>query len=139
MMTKDEAVTRYAPLVRKIAQHLASRLPACVQFEDLTQAGMLGLLEAFNNFDQNQAASFSTFASFRIRGAMLDELRRSDWTPRRLAQKMRQISNAIKTIETRTGAQATAAQIAAEMQITPNQYALLLDEIKGCQVFSLAA
>ena len=78
----DELVRRHAPLVRRIAYHLMGRLPASVDVGDLIQAGMIGLLEASRNFATDRGASFETYAGIRIRGAMLDELRRTDWTPR---------------------------------------------------------
>src|SRR3569832_2471580 len=79
---QDEIVTNLAPLVKRIAYHLMSRLPPSVQADDLIQAGMIGLLEAARNYDAGQGASFETYAGIRIRGAMLDEIRRNDWAPR---------------------------------------------------------
>src|SRR3569623_551641 len=78
---QDEIVTKHAPLVKRIAYHLMSRLPPSVQADDLIQAGMIGLLEASRNYDAGQGASFETYAGIRIRGAMLDEIRRNDCAP----------------------------------------------------------
>jgi len=130
-------IQQYSPLVHKIALHLQAKLPASIMLDDLLAAGMLGLLEAHNNFDDSKAVSFSTFASFRIRGAMLDEIRKSNWTPRSVAKKMRQISAAISQVEAQTSKPATAAQIAAQLNLSVNDYYSLLDEVKGCQVCSL--
>ena len=80
--SRDELVTRYAPLVKRVAYHLVGRLPSSVLVEDLIQAGMLGLLDAAGLYDESQGASFETYATIRIRGAMLDELRRNDWAPK---------------------------------------------------------
>ncbi|MFI3247417.1 MAG: sigma-70 family RNA polymerase sigma factor, partial [Ferrimonas sp.] len=91
---KAQVVTRYAPLVKRIAHHLLARLPASVQLDDLVQAGMLGLLEASGNFDASKGASFETFAGIRIRGAMLDEIRRGDWTPRSVHRNGRMVNEA---------------------------------------------
>ena len=85
----DDLVNKHAGLVKRIAYHLMNRLPPSVQSEDLIQAGMMGLLEAGRNYDSNQGASFETYAGIRIRGAMLDEIRRSDWTPRSVHRKAR--------------------------------------------------
>ena len=83
----DDLVDQHAGLVKRIAYHLMNRLPPNVQADDLIQAGMLGLLEASRNYDPTQGASFETYAGIRIRGAMLDEIRRSDWTPRSVHRK----------------------------------------------------
>jgi len=85
--TSEEVVTQYAPLVKRIAYHLMSRLPPSVQADDLIQAGMIGLLEATRNYDASQGASFETYAGIRIRGAMLDEIRKGDWAPRSLHRR----------------------------------------------------
>ncbi len=85
----EDLVTTHAPLVKRIAYHLMNRLPPSVQVDDLIQAGMIGLLEAAGNYDAGQGASFETYAGIRIRGAMLDEIRRSDWTPRSVHRKAR--------------------------------------------------
>jgi RNA polymerase sigma factor for flagellar operon FliA len=85
---KDQIV-RHASLVKRIAYHLLNRLPPTVQIDDLIQAGMVGLLEAASNFDADMGASFETFAGIRIRGSMIDEIRRSDWTPRSVHRKFR--------------------------------------------------
>ena len=79
---ESEQIIRHASLVKRIAFHLLNRLPPSVQVDDLIQAGMVGLLEAAGNFDAGMGASFETFAGIRIRGAMIDEIRKSDWTPR---------------------------------------------------------
>ena len=81
-LSDNDVVAKHAPLVKRIAYHLISRLPPSVQPDDLIQAGMIGLLEASRNYDATQGASFETYAGIRIRGAMLDEIRRSDWAPR---------------------------------------------------------
>ncbi len=77
----DELMTRYAPLVKRIAYHMMGRLPSNVQLDDMVQAGMIGLFEALKGYDMSRGASFETYARIRIRGAMIDEVRRGDWTP----------------------------------------------------------
>jgi len=120
--SKDELVNRHAPLVKKIAYHLMARLPSSVMVEDLIQAGMLGLLDAAGMYDQNQGASFETYASIRIRGAMLDELRRTDWAPKSLHRKSRDLSAAIHQVEASTGRDARDQEVAEVMGISLDEY-----------------
>ena len=108
----DDLVTRHAPLVKRIAYHLMNRLPPSVQAEDLIQAGMIGLIEASRNYDPSQGASFETYAGIRIRGAMLDEIRRSDWTPRSVHRKARMVADAMREIENAEGRDARDVEVA---------------------------
>ena len=95
----NDLVVLHEPLVKRIAYHLMSRLPASVQADDLIQAGMIGLIEASRKFDPEQGASFETYAGIRIRGSMLDEIRRTDWTPRSVHRKAREVAEAVRKIE----------------------------------------
>lgn len=90
---------KHSLLVRKIGYHLLGRLPATVELDDLLQAGSMGLIEASRNFDAEKGASFETFASIRIRGAMLDEVRRQDWVPRSVHKNSRRVTEAVRAIE----------------------------------------
>ena len=99
----NELVVIHEPLVKRIAFHLMSRLPPSVQADDLIQAGMIDLIEASRNFDPEQGASFETYAGIRIRGAMLDEIRRTDWTPRSVHRKAREVAEAVRKIENEKG------------------------------------
>ena len=92
--SQEELITQHINLVKRIAHHLAVRLPSNIEIDDLFQAGMIGLLEAANNFDASRGASFDTYAGIRIRGAMLDEVRKLDWTPRSVHKKHRADGNA---------------------------------------------
>ncbi len=134
--SQDELVVRHAPLVKRIAYHLMSRLPPSVQADDLIQAGMIGLLEASRNYDPSQGASFETYAGIRIRGAMLDEIRRTDWTPRSVHRKARQVAEAVRTIENKNGRDARDNEVAALMGISLNEYHKILQDATGCRVFS---
>ncbi|NVJ48732.1 MAG: RNA polymerase sigma factor FliA, partial [Gammaproteobacteria bacterium] len=118
----------YAPLVKRIAHHLMSRLPSSVQVEDLMQAGMIGLLEASRNFDATKGASFETFAGIRIRGAMIDEIRRGDWVPRSVHRNTRTIAEKIAEIEQRTGRDARDTEVAEAMGIEVEDYRIMLME-----------
>jgi RNA polymerase sigma factor for flagellar operon FliA len=133
----DEQLVRHAPLVKRIAHHLMGRLPQSVQVDDLIQAGMLGLLEALRNFDDSQGASFETYAGIRIRGAMLDEVRRNDWAPRSVHRKARQVAEAIHAIEARKGHEASPREIAEQLDLPIEEYYQLLQEARGHKLFSL--
>jgi len=133
----DERVMQHAPLVKRIAYHLLGRLPDSVQVDDLIQAGMLGLLEAIKNYDASQGASFDTYAGIRIRGSMLDEVRRSDWTPRSVHKKSRMVSDAIRTIENRTGREARDIDVAEHLGIAIDEYNRILQDSSSCRVFSV--
>lgn len=133
----EELVTAHAGLVKRIAHHLAARLPSNVEIDDLVQSGMVGLLEAAGNFDATRGASFETFAGIRIRGAMLDDVRKHDWTPRSVHQKQRQVSAAIRRVEAEKGRPAESSEIVAEMGISLGAYHDILQDTAGCQVFSL--
>jgi len=130
-------VDSYAPLVQRIAHHLKGRLPANVQLDDLIQAGMVGLLEASRHYDASQGASFETYAGIRIRGAMLDEVRRYDWTPRSVHRKAREVSEAMYRIERRTGRDARDTEVAAELGVSMAEYHRILQDSTGCRVFSV--
>lgn len=133
----EELVTAHAGLVKRIAYHLSARLPSTVEIDDLIQAGMVGLLEAAGNFDPSRGASFETFAGIRIRGAMLDDVRKQDWTPRSVHQKQRQVAAAIRRIEAEQGRPADTAEIVAALGITTSEYHDILEDAAGAQVFSL--
>ena len=134
--TSDEVVASYAPLVKRIAYHLMSRLPPSVQADDLIQAGMIGLLEASRNYDASQGASFETYAGIRIRGAMLDEIRKGDWAPRSLHRKVRAITKAVADVEARYGRDARDAEVAAHVGMSLDDYYQTLQDASGYRVFS---
>ena len=132
----DEAVERYAPLVKRIAHHLLLRMPASVQIDDLIQSGMIGLLEAAKKYDVTKGASFETYAGIRIRGSMLDEVRKGDWAPRSVHRKSRKVAEAVKAIEARTGKDAKDQDIANELDINLNAYYAILQDASGSRLFS---
>ena len=129
-------VEQHAALVKRIAYHMLGRLPASVQVDDLIQAGMIGLLEAAKKFDASKGASFETFVGIRIRGAMLDELRKGDWTPRSVHRNTRMVSDAVRTIEARTGQDAKDLEVAAELNLSPDEYYSILSDTQGSRLFS---
>lgn len=134
--TQDELVEVHASLVKRIAYHLISRLPACVQVEDLIQSGMIGLLEAAKNYDASQGASFETYAGIRIRGSMLDEIRKGDWTPRSLHRKVREITQAMREIEAENGRDARDSEVAERLNISLDEYHMVLQDASSHQIVS---
>ena len=102
-LRKPDYVKEYAPLVKRIAHHMMSKLPASVQIDDIIQAGLIGLMDAVNRYEQEQGVQFETYATQRIRGAMLDELRRNDWLPRGVRRSQRRIETALHSLEQKLG------------------------------------
>lgn len=127
-------VEQYLPLVRRQALALQVKLPASVEFDDLIQAGMVGLLDCFQRFDAGQGASFATYASQRVRGAMIDELRSRDWVPRSVRRSARALDEAVRRIEQRLGRPADEREIAAELGIGLEEYHQLLSDANGGQL-----
>jgi len=130
----DELVIQHATLVKRIAYHLKARLPDTVQVEDLIQAGMIGLIEAGRNYDSGQGARFETYAGIRIRGSMLDELRKNDWAPKSVHKKARDLAQAIRLIEGKTGRDARDQEIAKELGINLDEYYHILQDSHACIV-----
>jgi len=136
LVSDNDLITKHAKLVKRIAFHLMHRLPPNVQAEDLIQAGMIGLLEAARQYDPTQGASFETYAGIRVRGAMLDEIRRSDWTPRSVHRKSREAAEALRNIEQETGRDATDVEVASRLGISLSAYHQILTESMSAHVFS---
>ena len=133
----DALVERHAPLVKRIAYHLISRLPPSVQADDLIQSGMIGLLEAARNYDPGQGASFETYAGIRIRGAMLDEIRKCDWAPRSLHRKVRRVAEVVREIESSESRDARDTEVARRLGITLEAYHRILQDASGHRIFSV--
>ncbi|MCM2971597.1 MULTISPECIES: RNA polymerase sigma factor FliA [Larsenimonas] len=127
-LNPSNLVDQYMPLVRRQALQLQVRLPASVELDDLIQAGMVGLLDAYNRFDSGQGATFSTYASQRIRGAMIDELRSRDWLPRSVRRTSRDIDRAIHKLEQENARPATEREISEELGITLEEYRKVLND-----------
>ncbi len=129
-------VEEYASLVKRIAHHMMIRMPASVQVEDLIQAGMIGLLEAAQKYDASRGASFETYAGIRIRGAIVDEMRRGDWAPRSVHRNSRRISEAIVAVEARTGRDAQDHEVAEELNVELKEYFGMLQDASSTRLFS---
>lgn len=129
-------VEDYAPLVKRIAHHMMMRMPPCVQVEDLIQAGMIGLLEAAKKYDASKGASFETYAGIRIRGSIVDEMRRGDWVPRSVHRNTRRIADAINLVEARSGRDASDTEVAEELGIDLDEYHSILQDSVSSRLYS---
>ncbi len=132
----DNLIAEHSGLVSRIAYHLAARLPASVVIDDLIQVGMIGLLDASQQYDASQGAAFTTYATIRIRGAMLDELRRNDWAPKSVHKRHRDLLKVVSKIETKTGREARPKEVATEMGISLDEYFELIQETNSCRILS---
>lgn len=129
---QEKIIKTHAQMVKRIAHHLLGRLPAGIQLDDLLQAGMVGLLEALRNYDETKGAQFETYASIRIRGHMLDEVRRNDWVPRSVYRNARMISQAIRSVENKLGRDAKDHEVAEFLGLSIKDYhAILHDSAAG--------
>jgi RNA polymerase sigma factor for flagellar operon FliA len=133
-LAKEDYVKKYAPLVKRIAYHMVAKLPPSVDVDDMIQAGMLGLIDAANRYEDNQGAQFETYATQRIRGAMLDELRDADWMPRSVRKQLRDLEKAVAKLEQRFKRPATEAELAKELGLNMNDYHSMLAEARGYQI-----
>ena len=131
----DAQLKQYAPMVKRLAHRLLAKLPANVEYDDMVQAGMIGLMDAIGRYEADQGTQFETYANQRIRGAMLDELRNIDWLPRSVRKNQRAIEAAMSKLEHRLGRAAGGSEIAREMGIPVAQYQELLQDAKGSQLF----
>ena len=131
---QNALLTQYLPQVRRQALALQVRLPASIELDDLIQSGTVGLLEALNRFDAGQGASFATFASQRIRGAMLDELRSRDWLPRSVRRNARAVDEAVRRLEQQWGRPAEEHEIAADLDMDLADYRRLLNDTNNGQL-----
>jgi RNA polymerase sigma factor for flagellar operon FliA len=128
--TENALVERYLPLVVSVLGRLSMTLPEHVSHDDLHSAGLVGLLQALRNYDPTCGSSFETYARVRVRGAMLDELRRMDWVPRTIHEKARKIQDAMGRLEQQLGRTPAEAQVAKALGLSLLQYNELLDEVR---------
>lgn len=127
-------VEEYAPLVKRIAHHMMAKLPASVEVDDIVQAGMMGLLDAVNRYEDTQGAQFETYAAQRIRGAILDELRAADWLPRGVRKNMRRIEKAVHTLQQKLGRAPGEQELADELGMPLGEYQKMLQDARGHQL-----
>lgn len=134
VMTVEQRVNHLAPLVKRMAYHLMARLPSSVQVDDLIQVGLIGLLDAAQNFDITLGVAFETYATQRIRGAMLDELRQIDWLPRAVRRNLRTIERTITALEHVLGRPPLEQEVAEKMGVPLADYQQMLGDGRGHQV-----
>jgi RNA polymerase sigma factor for flagellar operon FliA len=136
-LNRDELILKYAPLIKYIAHRLAMRLPPHISTEVLISAGVIGLMDALNKYDPTKNVQFKTYAEFRIRGAMLDELRSLDWVPRSIRQKAAQVEKTYLTLERKRGGPVDDDDVAKELGLSLEEYYDLITEIKGISLLDL--
>jgi RNA polymerase sigma factor for flagellar operon FliA len=134
---RDALIIEYAPLVKLLANRMAMRIPPSVSVDDLVSAGIMGLVDAIDRYDPSRDVKFKTYAEFRIRGAMLDELRSLDWVPRSTRKKIRKMEQAIQAVEARLNRPAEDEEIIEEMQISMDAYYDILNSARGVELLSL--
>jgi RNA polymerase sigma factor for flagellar operon FliA len=128
---REKLILTYTPLIKYIAARLAARLPAHVANEDLINCGIIGLIDAIEKFDISRNVQFKTYAEFRIKGAMLDELRSLDWVPRSIRRKITELDKTYSDLESNLGRPATDEEVAKTLNISLEDYHRLLDETKS--------
>ena len=131
---RREYIDKYSPLIKYVADRMASRLPPNISREDLISSGVLGLIDAVDKFDPSRNIKFKTYAEFRVKGAMLDELRSLDWVPRSIRKKAAQLEKAHQALEVELGRPATEDEICESMGLNHEDYQRLLYEVKGVSV-----
>jgi RNA polymerase sigma factor for flagellar operon FliA len=136
-LDRNALIRQYQPLVRKLAHHMMAKLPANVQVDDLIQVGLIGLSEALSRFESTQGVQFETFATQRIRGAMLDELRENDWVSRGTRKSQKEIEESLRRLEHRLGRSPLESEIAADLGMSLSDYQSLLGKVKGTQLVYL--
>ncbi|MBC7690434.1 MAG: FliA/WhiG family RNA polymerase sigma factor [Methylotenera sp.] len=134
--TRDRLVNEYAPLIKYIAQKIAARLPANIELDDLISSGVIGLMDAIEKYDASRDNKFKTYAEFRIRGAILDELRAQDWVPRSVREKAKQLERCYARIEQEKGRQATDEEVCEQLGITQNEYHDMLNQVRSVSLLS---
>jgi RNA polymerase sigma factor for flagellar operon FliA len=133
---REYYITEYAPLIKVVAGRLAMRLPSHIDQNDLLSAGIMGLLDAIQKFDPEKGVAFKSYAEFRIRGAMLDELRAMDWVPRSVRKNAKLLEKAYGNVERRTMKPATDEEVAKELGVDMDSFHRLIDETRGISVFN---
>lgn len=136
-LDRDAQLRQHVPLVRRIAHHMIAKLPPNVELDDLIQVGMIGLSEALSRYEAAQGVQFETFASQRIRGAMLDELREGDWMSRSSRKSQKDIEHAVQRMEQKLGRSPLESEIAEELGLSLADYQSLLGKVRGTQLVYL--
>jgi len=134
--TRDKLILEYAPLIKYIAQKIAARLPANIELDDLISSGVIGLMDAIDKYDSGRDNKFKTYAEFRIRGAILDELRAQDWVPRSVREKAKQLERCYAKIEQEKGRQATDDEVCEQLGISTQEFHEMLNQVRSVSLLS---
>lgn len=133
----DQVVQEYSPMIKYVANRIALRLPPHIEVDDLISVGVMGLIDAIEKYDPTRGAKFKTYAEFRVRGSILDELRSLDWVPRSIRQKAAQVDAVSHKLQARFGRPPEDEEVAAEMGVTLEQFFITLNETKSMPLISL--
>jgi RNA polymerase sigma factor for flagellar operon FliA len=134
---KEKIVLEHGPLIRYIVNRIAVRLPSHIDLDDLHSTGVIGLMDAIEKFDPDKNCKFKTYAEFRIKGAILDQLRSLDWVPRSVRQKSRKLEHAYGEVEQRLGRQATEEEVADSLGLQIDKFHDLLNQVRGISLVNL--
>ena len=134
---REEVIKRYSPMIKYVANRIAMRLPPHIEVDDLISVGVLGLMDAISKYDSSRGAKFKTYAEFRVRGAILDELRALDWVPRSIRQKASAVEKVVRSLESKLNRLPEDDEVAKEMDMSLDQFYRTIDETKSVPVFSL--
>ncbi len=134
---KDKLILEYAPLIKFIAQKIAVRLPSNIELDDLISSGVIGLMDAIEKYDSTRDNKFKTYAEFRIRGAILDELRAQDWVPRSVRDKAKMLDRATLELESALGRSANEEEVASKLGFSMEEYYDLLNQVRPISVLSI--
>ena len=134
---REEVIIKYSPMIKYVANRIAMRLPPHIEVDDLISVGVLGLMDAITKYDSSRGAKFKTYAEFRVRGAILDELRSMDWVPRSIRQKASNVDKVVQTLQAKLSRSPEDEEVAKEMGLTLDQFHDTLNETKSIPIFSL--
>ena len=134
---REEVIKRYSPMIKYVANRIAMRLPPHIEVDDLISVGVLGLMDAISKYDSSRGAKFKTYAEFRVRGAILDELRAMDWVPRSIRQKASNVDKVVQRLQAKLSRSPEDEEVAKEMGLSLDQFHDTLNETKSIPIFSL--
>jgi len=134
---REEVIKRYSPMIKYVANRIAMRLPPHIEVDDLISVGVLGLMDAISKYDSSRGAKFKTYAEFRVRGAILDELRAMDWVPRSIRQKASNVDKVVQSLQAKLSRAPEDEEVAKEMGLSLDQFHDTLNETKSIPIFSL--
>jgi len=134
---REEVIKRYSPMIKYVANRIAMRLPPHIEVDDLISVGVLGLMDAISKYDSTRGAKFKTYSEFRVRGAILDELRSMDWVPRSIRQKASKVDKVVQGLQAKLRRTPEDEEVAKEMGLSLDQFHETLNETKSIPIFSL--